>query len=305
MTNAPESGGISRDRITRLQRACAAADRLAEVPLVPSDRWCERVCDALSSGIPGAAALALTGLIDATGRVDEIELAGARAADTAGPPHDLGARLRAVRSLGVRVDGRWPRVVPLTAPTSPGVSLAGLTQGLATAGPWRRTGPAPASSRTGAVAIWNVGKRQIALALHAEEPGEAAELLWVLMPAIARRAAMSLGPGLLRRRQMLTALEERVMQLLAAGLGVPEIAAGLSRSRHTIHDHVKSLHRKMSINSRAELVARALGRMPIFLHDDQSPHGHAAGERDSGRNGERDDDDQGEPAPASTASVVD
>lgn len=121
------------------------------------------------------------------------------------------------------------------------------------------------------MAVWDLGQRQLAVVLRGGSPDEAAEMLWVLMPGIARRGAAALGARILRRRHLLTPLEEHVLDLLAAGLAVPEIAARLSRSRHTVHDHVKSLHRKIGVNSRAELVARATGRIPAGLLDGAEP----------------------------------
>lgn len=308
-------GGLSRDRVARMERVCAAAERVVEIAIAPSPLWCEFICGAIATGMSTsggiAAALAITGKIDNAGRVVESELtgvcidaatrgAGGKKEDASREPHsgeamthELRAKLRGVRSLGVRIDGRWPMVVPLECPTAPATSLAGLAAGttarMAAGKPARHEG----GSRRAALALWDVGQRQIAVVLRGGEPGEAAEMLWVLMPSIARRAAMALGANMLHRRQWLSPLEHRVMEMLSTGHDVPSIAMKLARSRHTIHDHVKSLHRKMGINSRAELVARALGRLPPMLGTDETRQRRVA----------RDADDQS--LPASTDSVVD
>lgn len=77
------------------------------------------------------------------------------------------------------------------------------------------------------------------------------------MTALARRANAAFSQlwpsGALTRR------EEEVLRLLAQGLTVKAIAQHLQRSPHTVHDHVKSLHRKLGANNRADLVAKALG----------------------------------------------
>ena len=52
-----------------------------------------------------------------------------------------------------------------------------------------------------------------------------------------------------------------MLDLLVLGLSVRQIAEELGRSTHTVHDHVKSLHKKLNANSRGELVARALGHL--------------------------------------------
>lgn len=270
MTNSCEIG-MSRDRITRMERVCAAAERVGEIPLSPSPQWCDHVCGAVAAGMRNAAAMAITGVIDNAGRVIEAELFGVSTNDGPGSAaaHELRAGLRGVRSLGVRVDGRWPIVLMLDGPAPLGTTLAG-----------RCVGRDAAPTRCAALALWNVGQRQLAVALRGGEPGEAAEMLWVLMPRIARRAATALGTRVLRRRLWLSPLEERVMLMLAMGYDVPGIAAKLSRSKHTIHDHVKSLHRKMGINTRAELVARALGRLPAVLREHEASPERAISEVD-------------------------
>lgn len=273
-------GGLSRDRVARMERLCAAAERVGEISLAPSAQWCDHVCGAIAAGMPNGVALAVTGLVDEAGRVIERELHGASTSVGAGSAlsHELRDRVRGVRALGVRSGGRWPAVLPLEGGTPFGPSLAGVGLGM---------GPTP--PRSAALAVWNVGKRQMAVMLRGGDSGEAAEMLWVLMPGIARRAAMALGANILHRRQWLSPLEERVMQMLATGHGVPLIAAKLSRSKHTIHDHVKSLHRKMGINSRAELVARALGRLPAVLRQNETRLGPRTGaehENDQGKSAE-------------------
>lgn len=329
MTNGCD-GGLSRERVARMERLCAAAERVGAIAVAPSRLWCERVCAAIATGMSNeggiAAALAITGMIDGAGRVQASELGGvwvdvgagvrdgseavagtrphtgarglvragagaiadsrsrahARASSCARLASELRGQLRDVRSLGVRVDGRWPMVVALDSLIACSASLAGLGMGWdlgatleSSEGASNRRGARVGAISTGraALALWDFGQRQIAVVLRGGEPGEAAETLWVLMPTIARRASMALGANMLHRRQWLSPLEERVMEMLASGYDVPRIAEALSRSRHTIHDHVKSLHRKMGISSRAELVAMALGRMPAMLgaHDTPPP----------------------------------
>ncbi|RMD64110.1 MAG: LuxR family transcriptional regulator [Planctomycetota bacterium] len=99
--------------------------------------------------------------------------------------------------------------------------------------------------------------------LHAQSPG-AAELRRSLavtfdafVSSLARRADAAFShcwlSGSLTRR------EEEVLRLLSQGLTVKDIALQLKRSPHTVHDHVKSLHRKLGACNRAALVAKALG----------------------------------------------
>lgn len=62
-------------------------------------------------------------------------------------------------------------------------------------------------------------------------------------------------------RAWLTDREQSVLELLIEGHSVRVIAEQLGRSTHTIHDHVKNLHRKIGASSRGELIALALGHL--------------------------------------------
>lgn len=60
----------------------------------------------------------------------------------------------------------------------------------------------------------------------------------------------------------LSAREEEVLRLIAAGLRNREIAARLSLSVHTIERHVTNIYTKLGARGRAEATAYALGRWP-------------------------------------------
>lgn len=65
----------------------------------------------------------------------------------------------------------------------------------------------------------------------------------------------------LRSRYGLTAAEIRVALILAEGLSYAEIAHRLSISSHTVHTHIKEIHRKLEVhsNGRAAALIRSLG----------------------------------------------
>jgi DNA-binding CsgD family transcriptional regulator len=56
--------------------------------------------------------------------------------------------------------------------------------------------------------------------------------------------------------------QREVLEHLARGASEKEVAAALELSTHTVHDHVKALHRAYGVRSRGELVARALASRP-------------------------------------------
>jgi LuxR family maltose regulon positive regulatory protein len=55
----------------------------------------------------------------------------------------------------------------------------------------------------------------------------------------------------------LTAAELRLLPLLSTHLSVPEIAAELFLSAHTIKSQVRSIYRKLDASSRNQVVTRA------------------------------------------------
>jgi DNA-binding CsgD family transcriptional regulator len=54
-----------------------------------------------------------------------------------------------------------------------------------------------------------------------------------------------------------------VLLRLLRGLAEKQVAADLQISQNTVHDYVKELHRRFGVNSRAELLARFIGRSPV------------------------------------------
>lgn len=69
-------------------------------------------------------------------------------------------------------------------------------------------------------------------------------------------------------RKWLTDRERVVLDRLVEGKSVSEIADTLGRSKYTVHDQVKSLHRKLGVRSRAALVGCAtVGVQPPDLEN--------------------------------------
>lgn len=91
-----------------------------------------------------------------------------------------------------------------------------------------------------------------------------------LSPPIARRVLSFFGQGRPQAASLQTAeategprLTERetvVLQRVAKGYTLPEIAQQLGLSRHTIADHIKQIYRKLDVSSRAEATLEAARR---------------------------------------------
>jgi DNA-binding NarL/FixJ family response regulator len=71
----------------------------------------------------------------------------------------------------------------------------------------------------------------------------------------------------------LTNKEMLILEALASGKALKEVAAKQGISVHTVGDHVKAIYRKLSANSRGEAIYKAVqaGLIRLDEHKDQSP----------------------------------
>ncbi|QEL20276.1 FHA domain-containing protein [Limnoglobus roseus] len=69
-------------------------------------------------------------------------------------------------------------------------------------------------------------------------------------------------PGPRVHGTMISPAEERVFNLLLCGHSEKMVAAVLSLSRNTVHNHVKQIYRAFGVHSRSELLAKVLRSQP-------------------------------------------
>lgn len=90
-----------------------------------------------------------------------------------------------------------------------------------------------------------------------------------LSPPIARRVLAHFASATHRRESLmrhvenevsLTERETDVLQRVAKGYTLPEIALQFGLSKHTIADHIKQVYRKLNVSSRAEAALEAARR---------------------------------------------
>ena len=90
-----------------------------------------------------------------------------------------------------------------------------------------------------------------------------------LSPSIARRMLGYFAEAANRRTAIVQRLEEEVrltdretevLQRVAKGFTLPEIAQQFGLSRHTIADYIKQIYRKLNVSSRAEAALEAARR---------------------------------------------
>ncbi len=254
------------------------AQEIERLPAVATPDWCERAACVLVA--LGDCATCGVVNIDPVGRVVAHEAAGAWVTEEGerGLPAVLRSNLLSLAGVGIDIRPAWD-----------GRAVCGTAGELAGGEAWR-SGPIGA--------VWQsveVGEPVVGLAPILAPRGNGAPLasiytliarrgvlpprpestaiLRAALPLLAERARVALTPG----GSWLTAKEQEVLDALTHGLSVREIAKALSRSPHTVHDHVKSLHRKLQAHTRGELVARALG-MPVTVRvvrppaiDEESP----------------------------------
>lgn len=290
---APEGSTLSESGMKRvaIYTSCIT-ESIGHLPGVATTDWGDRAAAALAKVLGRASACVLVGSLDARGFLIQVELAGAGRNDeswpvdghpgvaggmiaTAEPPAETADsfdELRRSFKVGEWVGWSLGPITSQTLATTTG-SLAGLRR---TESPvWKRWSTAGevgeivagvvAVPAGGVVSESRVVLVEIACPVNNDpeqsvhEASLASAVLEAVLPLLASKVAAAFITT--DRGQWLTPREEEVLWHLLAGEKVPDIAAALGRSVYTVHDHVKSLHRKLGASNRGELVSRALGHI--------------------------------------------
>lgn len=271
------------------QAALDAAVRITEgicaLPGVATQNWCDQAAATLLPLGRSASAMVMIGHVDQNGRlIQRPEATGVAgvytaevtttvgrttAAATAVPVDPGDAALSALRAgVDQARELGWSPLRP-----APGTVRAGTPESFGLPGTWRSSplgrrweGVGPSALLLAAVGLPGpVAERtlivEVGISSGTMLPVEASAVLSVTLPLMARRLVGAIGESTTSSSDWLTQKEQVVLSHLLMGKSVREIAQELERSQHTVHDHVKSLHRKLKANSRGELVARALGHL--------------------------------------------
>ncbi|MEQ8770206.1 MAG: helix-turn-helix transcriptional regulator [Phycisphaerales bacterium] len=251
-----QTRGVGYEQIVSL------VEGLCSLPAVATPSWADQAAQTLTRAHSKSLTSVLVGQIAASGAMEHLETAGAAA--SASLPDGASSAL-SVRSNIERLDDL-------------GIELGAITA----RGVRAEDAMGPAWSRRGIGSAWPAGAcdaliigshpigprelgRHIVVGIglmgsaDASETARVADLLASVLPLLARRVLLAIGAKVSGPSRWLTDREQAVLERLALGLSVREIAEDIGRSPHTVHDHVKSLHRKLGASSRGELVARALG----------------------------------------------
>lgn len=234
---------------------------LWDIPTAPLGDWCARAAEAFA--LWTRPAVVIVRLLDADKSALWFPAALGCAAGAnrrrAGLFLDAARVARAVRAPLV-VSARPERILPGGAgardPTLRTLFRAGASEVL--------TGARIVSERIPlaltAQAALDAPSAASAAGLRAQPAGRAAEFFGVVLDAAARRARLAFGGVDDPAEQVLSEREGQVLDAILAGTPVDEIARALERSEHTVRDTLKSLHRRLGVSTRAQLVAVASAR---------------------------------------------
>ncbi len=252
------------DTINAFCTVARVVEDIAYLPAVATQDWCERVARKLSALRPDAIICVTIAQIGEAGQILHLECDGL--ADAHKPNTSLEAaliRFDTQPTLGW-APGRFSSELPWAGVLSRSREHASFFE-TRPGRRWSELGISdlligainlPATSRD-RLLVAEIGIREGA------EPfeEEAGEMLLAVLPTIAHRAMRAFGRDVSNPNNRVTPKEQVILDHLALGHTVKQIAAALDRSPHTVHDHVKSLHRKLNATSRGELVARMLGHI--------------------------------------------
>ena len=79
-----------------------------------------------------------------------------------------------------------------------------------------------------------------------------------MSPAIGRKVAQHFTPAAPKEGDVLTPRQKQIVQGIVDGLSYKMIADKLSISLDTVRDHIKRIYRELEVNSKAEVIRKAL-----------------------------------------------
>jgi DNA-binding CsgD family transcriptional regulator len=287
-----------------LDSVVGTTERLCGLPAVATLDWSGRAAQALSVLLAPSRACVMIVKAEPSGRIVSLEASGSGScvsrADAAEPPAgnwssndpesgddesgvELGVRSRAdrLRELGFRLEGLAPSATIAATAARLGGTELWRTAPIGTI--WVGSdisdlliGAVRLDARTPArFLIVEIGLLGHGAAGPRRASIDNQSALAAILPLLARRAGVALGADAGDEISWLTVREQQVLEQLVLGKSVRTIADELGRSPHTVHDHVKSLHRKLGASSRGELIARALGYLePEAAAQDHGPAAH-------------------------------
>lgn len=254
-----------------IEVAMCVAVNVEHLPAVATLDWCDRAADCVTSGLCCTVVAVLIGTLADSGKLTHMEASGTSARIDSASASASAEKMNVLRS-----DIEFVHSLPA-------VSRDGTVHSLHTllGANWRESrcvqafrefSPGDVALTVHQIPGASLGRCVITLVAFirsGEEIGATRpvittnelELLQTTNLHLAQKAAVAIGVQRSTRGRWISEREREVLDRLVLGMSVRQIAEELGRSTHTVHDHVKSLHKKLGASSRGELVARALGHL--------------------------------------------
>jgi DNA-binding CsgD family transcriptional regulator len=250
-----------------LSRVAARTAELVSLPAIATTDWCDRAAEAMGTTVPGFRGLIAVFAVELApnGTIRRVESQSIRLItpidpDRPTPPlvliSEANHALERLGSLG------WDSVTP--NPVSGLLSTVAKTESWASLPVIQALGGSKIGLPFVGSASLNAANNRavvVVIAPAAQSPAldsSALASLRAIFPIFVQRARTAFGESV-DANSTISDREQLVLNHLVLGKSVRQIADELGRSPHTVHDHVKSLHRKLNASSRGELIARALG----------------------------------------------
>jgi len=256
-----------------IRQSVLSTHRIDELPSIPTQTWVEQCAEALCTTSPRIAVASLVcSYIASEDHLSVFSSGACIAGAHAGGESDS--------RITLSLQDRCERLSKLGLPISAQATQSGLVAPMQSlSASWSQSPAARIFSGTQLVhpiiqilPIRKVEQSHLCLLnlfgfIAGEDtsaPSETLALISALHSPLRLRATAALEQ-VNNPRAWLTDREQHVLELLIEGQSVRSIAEQLGRSAHTVHDHVKNLHKKIGASSRGELIAKALGHTPDEL----------------------------------------
>jgi DNA-binding CsgD family transcriptional regulator len=249
--------------VAQVEAIAEAAFAVCALPSVATIGWCDHAARAIGALCPDAILGVAIGRLGAGGDLSRVECVGIGGGREGPWRDDVRRRFEPTRDIGWRLAGLSAQKGPVVA------HLAGPEGASWPASPstrcWRELGALDAIVGVSPLSPADPSRVILVEMVLLDGPARFEEshlaLLKCALRPLASKAGRAFGVDPAAPGQALTHREQQVLEQLTLGKSVKQIAADLARSPHTVHDHVKSLHRKLNASSRGELIARALGHL--------------------------------------------
>lgn len=267
-----------RSDLRALLTATEVTQGICALPAVATLEWCDRAAACLKRIGGDSHVVLVIGSLGENGLVSSIEAVGVASSSNGGPRLSETGGSTVSAAVGAEtLRSRADRLASIGWTPGDRAGQPAFFTASSTGAEWRQgplgrlwSGLSANEVLIGVLPLGGTGAdagRSLIVMIAPAGQSAAAEDLRIMeatLPLMAQRVLRALGPTRSSSRSWLTPREQQVLEHLSLGRSVKQIAEAIGRSPHTVHDHVKALHRKLRANSRGELIAKALGHIDAY-----------------------------------------